>query len=83
VFFCIQPLEAIQWRARQDRTSVSWFLNDFNLPRAGNVVRFKSAALVFINSDSGEQYITVDGNSGDRYDYYPLNYLNVEHKYLA
>lgn len=26
----------------------------------------KSAALVFINSDSGEDYITVDGNEGDR-----------------
>lgn len=26
----------------------------------------RSAALVFINSDSGEQYITVDGNEGDR-----------------
>ena len=26
----------------------------------------KSAALVFINSDSGEGYITVDGNEGDR-----------------
>ncbi|KAG6830364.1 hypothetical protein H0H87_008310 [Tephrocybe sp. NHM501043] len=61
-----QPLEALQQRARKDRTSVSWFLDDFNLARAGNVVRFKSAALVFINSDSGEDYITVDGNEGDR-----------------
>jgi len=61
-------LEAIQQRARKDRTTVSWFLDDFNLARAGNVAKFKSAALVFINSDSGEAYITVDGNEGDRYD---------------
>ena len=27
----------------------------------------RSAALVFIVSDSGEVYITVDGNEGDRY----------------
>jgi len=33
---------------------------------AGNVAISKSAALVFINSDSGEGYITVDGNEGDR-----------------
>lgn len=62
----LQPLDAIQRRARESRTSVSWFLDDFNLARAGNVARFKSAALVFINSDSGEEYITVDGNEGDR-----------------
>ena len=30
------------------------------------MARFKSAALVFIASDSGEEYITVDGNVGDR-----------------
>lgn len=64
----VQPLDAIQRRAREDRTSVSWFFDDFNLARAGNVARKKSAALVFINSDSGEQYITVDGNEGDRYE---------------
>jgi beta-glucosidase len=33
---------------------------------AGNVAIRKSAAIVFINSDSGEDYITVDGNEGDR-----------------
>lgn len=61
-----QPLEAIQQRARKDRTSVSWLLDDFDLPRAGNMAIKKSAALVFINSDSGEAYLTVDGNAGDR-----------------
>jgi beta-glucosidase len=41
-------------------------LDDFNLPRAANIARFQSAALVFISSDSGEEYINVDGNVGDR-----------------
>ncbi|KAJ3537917.1 hypothetical protein NMY22_g5393 [Coprinellus aureogranulatus] len=64
--YLVTPLDAIQRRARKDRTSVSYILDDFNLPRAGNMARFKSAALVFIASDSGEEYITVDGNVGDR-----------------
>jgi hypothetical protein len=59
-------LEAIQARAREHRTSVSWLLDNFELPTAGNIAIRKSAALVFINSDSGEGYITVDGNEGDR-----------------
>ncbi|KAF7305507.1 Glycoside hydrolase family 3 protein [Mycena chlorophos] len=62
----LQPLEAIQQRARKDRTSVSWILDDFNTDRAGNMAIGRSAALVFISSDSGEDYITVDGNEGDR-----------------
>jgi beta-glucosidase len=61
-----QPLEAIQARARQDHTSVNWHLDDFDLARAGNVAIQGDVALVFINSDSGEGYITVDGNEGDR-----------------
>ncbi|KAG6828183.1 hypothetical protein H0H92_008842 [Tricholoma furcatifolium] len=64
--YLVSPLEAIQARARQDRTTVNWVLQDFNLDRAGNVAIRMDAALVFINSDSGEGYITVDGNAGDR-----------------
>jgi len=33
---------------------------------AGNITLRQSAALVLINSDSGEDYITVDCNKGDR-----------------
>jgi len=42
-------------------------LDDFDLPRAGNIARKKSAALVFLKADSGEEYIQVDGNVGDRW----------------
>jgi len=62
----MQPLEAIQQRARKDRTSVNWFLNNFDTATAGNVAIQSEVAMVFVNSDSGEQYITVDGNEGDR-----------------
>ncbi|KAK0201421.1 glycoside hydrolase family 3 protein [Desarmillaria ectypa] len=41
-------------------------LDDFDLPRAGNDAIRKFVALVFINSDSGKAYITIDGNEGDR-----------------
>ncbi|KIM41998.1 glycoside hydrolase family 3 protein [Hebeloma cylindrosporum] len=64
--YLVTPLDAIQRKAREFRTSVSWDLEDFNLPRAGNMARKRSAALVFLSSDSGEEYITVDGNQGDR-----------------
>jgi len=45
---------------------VSWLLDNFDLPTAGNVAFRKSAAIVFINSDSGESIASVDGNDGDR-----------------
>ncbi|KAJ6510480.1 glycoside hydrolase family 3 protein [Mycena sanguinolenta] len=64
--YLISPLEAIQRRARKDRTSVSWILDDWDTDRAGNMAIGQSAALVFLQSDSGEDYITVDGNEGDR-----------------
>ncbi|KAF8153932.1 glycoside hydrolase family 3 protein [Crassisporium funariophilum] len=64
--YLVTPLDAIQRNARQFRTSVSWLLDDFNLPRAGNMARKRTAALVFLSADSGEDYITVDGNEGDR-----------------
>ncbi|KAF5356831.1 hypothetical protein D9756_006600 [Leucocoprinus leucothites] len=52
--YLVTPREAIQRRAREDHTSVFWFFDDFNVARAGNVARKKSAALVFISADSGE-----------------------------
>lgn len=64
--YLISPYEAIQHRARRNRTSVSWIFDDFDLDRAGNMAIQQSVCLVFINSDSGEDYITVDGNEGDR-----------------
>jgi hypothetical protein len=62
----IQPYEAFQARARKDHTSFSWFFDDFNLVGAATAAVQQDVALVFLQSDSGEDYITVDGNAGDR-----------------
>ncbi|PIL26516.1 hypothetical protein GSI_12274 [Ganoderma sinense ZZ0214-1] len=64
--YLITPLEAVQARARQDRSSVSWFLNNWDLSGAQSTAINQDVALVFVNADSGEDYITVDGNEGDR-----------------
>ncbi|KAH7924411.1 family 3 glycoside hydrolase [Leucogyrophana mollusca] len=64
--YLISPYEAIQARAREDQTSVFWNFNDWDLDAAGNDVIGMEVAIVFVNSDSGEGYITVDGNAGDR-----------------
>ena len=65
--YLISPLEGIQERARQDGSSVFWDFDDWNTALAGNMAFGQAVALVFIDSDSGEDYITVDGNQGDRY----------------
>ena len=64
--YLITPLEAIQQRARQDRSSVSWFLSNWDLAGAAATALDQDVALVFVNADSGEDYITVAGNEGDR-----------------
>jgi len=60
--YLISPIEAIQARAKRDGTAIDWHFDDFNLGDAQNVARGTDAALVFIKSNSGEEYITVDGN---------------------
>ncbi|GHJ89176.1 hypothetical protein NliqN6_5578 [Naganishia liquefaciens] len=64
--YLISPLEAIQRRAIIDKTLVDWSLNDFDLELAASTVTGVEVAMVFLNSDSGEEYINVDGNIGDR-----------------
>ena len=62
----ISPLEALQARARQDRTVIQWVLNDFNLKLIGNTAKQATVCFAFLKADSGEGYISVDGNQGDR-----------------
>jgi beta-glucosidase len=56
----------LQARARKDHTSFSWYFDDWNLDGASAAAVQKDVAIVFLQSDSGEDYITVDGNTGDR-----------------
>ncbi|KAG8991387.1 hypothetical protein FRB94_012540 [Tulasnella sp. JGI-2019a] len=64
--YLISPLEAIQARARMNKTSVSWWLNDWDTLGAIATSAYTDVSIVFIKSDSGEGYITVSGNLGDR-----------------
>ncbi|KAK7462212.1 hypothetical protein VKT23_007817 [Stygiomarasmius scandens] len=65
--YLISPYEAIQRKARENSsTLVDWTFLNFDLDRARSAAARKDVALVFINSDSGEDYIPVDGNEGDR-----------------
>ncbi|KAF8346638.1 glycoside hydrolase family 3 protein [Amanita rubescens] len=64
--YLISPYEAIQRRAAKDHTTFAWTFRDFDLTTAASYATQKSAAIVFINADSGEDYIIVDGNEGDR-----------------
>jgi beta-glucosidase-like glycosyl hydrolase len=64
--YLISPLEAIQTHARQDHTSLSWFLQDYDIQAAGHAALNKEVAIVFIAATAGEEYLTVDGNVGDR-----------------
>lgn len=63
--YLVAPLDAIQVQASADGTNlVTSTTNDI-----GSGVRAASAAataIVFINADSGEAYITVEGAAGDR-----------------
>jgi hypothetical protein len=65
-YLIAQPYEALQARARKDHTSFSWYFDDYNLTVASIAAVEKEVAIVFLQSDSGEAYITVDGNAGDR-----------------
>ncbi|EIN05767.1 beta-glucosidase [Punctularia strigosozonata HHB-11173 SS5] len=65
--YLVSPLESLQARARHDRAIFTWFLNDYDLVGAATAAIGRDVALVFINADSGEDYITVDGNEGDRF----------------
>ncbi|KAG6374229.1 glycoside hydrolase superfamily [Boletus reticuloceps] len=64
--YLISPYEAIQERAVVDQTILSWDFDDWDLGTAASTVVDQEVAIVFVNSDSGEGYITVDGNAGDR-----------------
>ncbi|WRT64194.1 uncharacterized protein IL334_001123 [Kwoniella shivajii] len=64
--YLVDPLQAISLQARKDGTTLDWWFNDFDTGSAAHWATGYDVALVGINSDSGEEYITVDGNIGDR-----------------
>lgn len=64
--YLIDPLSAI--KARAPSATVTSSLSDTDTTSAANAAKNKSVALVFISADSGEGYLTVEGNAGDRND---------------
>ncbi|RLL97476.1 hypothetical protein CFD26_106412 [Aspergillus turcosus] len=63
--YLVAPLDAIQKRAAADGTKIVPSTTDD--PAAGaSAAAAAETAIVFINADSGEGYITVEGNQGDR-----------------
>ena len=64
--YLVDPLSAIQARALQDRTVVQYVLDNYATSTISTVVQQASVCLVFANADSGEGYIEVGGNYGDR-----------------
>ncbi|CDO72401.1 Glycoside Hydrolase Family 3 protein [Trametes cinnabarina] len=66
--YLIAPVDAITARAKNDGTTVTTSLSDTDLSGAANAARGKDVAFVFITADSGEGYLTVENNAGDRND---------------
>ncbi|KAF8308382.1 beta-glucosidase [Clavulina sp. PMI_390] len=66
--YLIDPLSAITTKASSIGATVTSSSSDTDLTAAANAAAGKSVALVFISADSGEGYITVEGNVGDRND---------------
>ncbi|CCG83194.1 Probable beta-glucosidase A [Taphrina deformans PYCC 5710] len=65
--YLVTPAEAISARARAQGQLVYTITDDYAYAEINSTVGLPyTASLVFINSDSGEGYISVDGNQGDR-----------------
>ncbi|KAI0321104.1 beta-glucosidase [Amylostereum chailletii] len=64
--YLITPLDAITNRSQADGTVVTSSTSDTDLEAASKTAAGKDVALVFISADSGEGYLTVEGNAGDR-----------------
>lgn len=59
------PYDAISTQAAADGTTVHLSNTDL-IPTGVTAASAAATAIVFVNSDSGEGYITVEGNAGDR-----------------
>jgi len=65
--YVIDPLAAITERAKEDGIKVVSSGTD-NAKEGAKVAKDADLAIVFVQADSGEEYIVVEGNKGDRKD---------------
>jgi beta-glucosidase len=61
----IDPLTGLT-NALGDDVKIQSSTNDWDLTAAAKTAKDADVAFVFSTADSGEEYITVDGNVGDR-----------------
>jgi len=64
--YLIDPLTAIAHQAELDHTVLQWWFDNWDLSGIPALAINSDVCIVGIDSDSGEGYITVDGNEGDR-----------------
>ena len=65
--YVIDPLSAITERAKKDNIEIVSSGED-DAEAGAEVAKDADLAIVFVQADSGEEYITVEGNAGDRLD---------------
>ncbi|KAG2233832.1 glycoside hydrolase superfamily [Thamnidium elegans] len=63
--YIVDPLAGLT-NAFGKKVAVESTADDWDLKKAAEVAKDSDYAFVFSNADSGEEYITVDGNVGDR-----------------
>lgn len=64
--YLISPATALKLQAEKDGTVFTNVSGNWDLAAAQEAARGASVAIVFANADAGENFITVDGNAGDR-----------------
>ncbi|KII87356.1 glycoside hydrolase family 3 protein [Plicaturopsis crispa FD-325 SS-3] len=66
--YLVTPYDAIQGHVRAENPTIvlQAVFNDYNYAAINTTANTSDACFVFANSDSGEGYITVDTNEGDR-----------------
>ncbi|KAI1337848.1 glycoside hydrolase family 3 protein [Xylariaceae sp. FL0016] len=65
--YLITPIDALNMKAVEDHTRIEAVLNNSATDQITKLVEQDGAtAIVFVNANSGEGYIEVDGNAGDR-----------------
>ena len=64
--YLVTPLDAIKSEVASNGGVIQSVTNNWAYSQITQMAKEASVAIVFVNADSGEGYITVDGNMGDR-----------------
>lgn len=64
--YLIAPVDALRAQAVKHRSTFTNISNNYDLEAVAAAATGKSVAIVFANANSGEAFITVDDNAGDR-----------------